>query len=59
MSKADMIIFKRKADFYQRRHNREATKLIVISPMVDPKAMVTAKVYGIEVYSYIEDIEFE
>jgi len=59
MSKADMIIFKRKADFYQRRHNREATKLIVISPMVDPKAMVTAKEYGIEVYSYIEDIEFE
>ena len=59
MSKADMIIFKRKADFYQRRHNREATKLVVISPMVDPKAMVIAKEYGIEVYSYIEDVEFE
>ncbi len=59
MSKSDMVIFKRKADFYQRRHNREATKLIVISPMVDPKAMDEARGCGIEVYSYIEDIEFE
>ncbi len=59
MSVSDMKDFKKKADFYQKRHNREATRLIVISPMVAPKAIDVAKRLGIVVYSYIEDIEPE
>ncbi|MBM4053854.1 MAG: DUF3782 domain-containing protein [Planctomycetes bacterium] len=57
ISKSDMYIFRKKADFYQKRHNRQAQRLIAISPMVDKKAMEFAKDSGILVYSYVEDIE--
>ncbi len=57
MSKADMFIFHRKANFYQKRHNKKAHRLLVISPMVDKKALELAKELGIQVYSYVEDIE--
>ncbi|QII10001.1 hypothetical protein KsCSTR_06220 [Candidatus Kuenenia stuttgartiensis] len=59
ISKSDMYIFQKKADFYQKKHNRKARRLIVISPMVDKKAMEFAKDAGILVYSYVEDIEPE
>ncbi|MCZ7621751.1 MAG: DUF3782 domain-containing protein [Candidatus Kuenenia sp.] len=59
ISKSDMYIFQKKVDFYQKKHNRKARKLIVISPMVDKKAMEFAKDSGILVYSYVEDIESE
>ncbi|SFM64273.1 PD-(D/E)XK nuclease family protein [Thermodesulforhabdus norvegica] len=55
MSKADMYLFERKARFYEKRHNRKARKLIVISPMVDKKAKEVAERLGIEVYSFAED----
>jgi len=55
MSKADMYLFERKARFYEKRHNRKAHKLIVISPMVDNKARKVAEKLGIEIYSYAED----
>jgi hypothetical protein len=57
MSKSDMHIFERKARFYEARHNRKATRLMVISPMVDAKAKVLAEQLGIMVYSYPEDID--
>ncbi|MCR4293289.1 MAG: DUF3782 domain-containing protein, partial [Candidatus Kuenenia sp.] len=59
ISKSDMYIFQKKADFYQKKHNRKAQRLIVISPMADKKAMEFAKDAGILVYSYVEDIESE
>lgn len=59
LSKSDMYIFRKKADFYQKRHNRQAQRLIVISSMIDKKAMEFAKELGILVYSYVEDIEPE
>jgi hypothetical protein len=55
MSKSDMYAFLRKAEFYQRRHKRKATRLIVISPMVDDRAMAVAEKEGITVFSYAED----
>jgi hypothetical protein len=57
MSKGDMHLFERKARFYERRHNTEASRLIVISPMVDSKAKTLAERLGINVYSYAQDVD--
>jgi hypothetical protein len=57
MSKADMHIFHKKAEFYQKKHNRKAQRLMVISPMIDKKASELARDLGIQTYSYVEDIE--
>ncbi len=57
MSKSDMHIFERKARFYERKHNRKANQLIVISPMVDQRAEALAEKLGITVYSYPEKVE--
>lgn len=59
MSKADIYIFHRKVEFYQKRHNKKASRLLVISPIVDKKALELAKKLDIHVYSYVEDIEPE
>lgn len=46
-----------KAVFYQKKHNRKAQRLMVISPMIDKKASELARDLGIQTYSYVEDIE--
>jgi hypothetical protein len=46
MSKSDMYIFERKARFYERRHDRNADRLLVISPMIDAKAKKVAHQIG-------------
>jgi hypothetical protein len=57
MSKSEMYTFERKARFYEKRHNRKAARLIVISPMVDAPARAVAERLGIQVYSYAQDID--
>ncbi|MBN1873155.1 MAG: DUF3782 domain-containing protein [Anaerolineae bacterium] len=56
VSRAEMYVFDRKVTFYERRHERKATRKIVISPMVEDRAWTVAKKLGIEVYSYAEDV---
>ncbi|MEZ0328292.1 MAG: DUF3782 domain-containing protein [Dissulfuribacterales bacterium] len=51
MSKSDVYIFERKARFYEKLHGKKANRLIIISPMVDKKAMEAAEHLGIEVFS--------
>lgn len=51
MTKADMYIFERKVRFYERRHQCKADRLIVVSPMIDPKARKVAGKLGIETFS--------
>jgi len=51
MDKAGMYGFERKARFYERRHQRKADRLIVVSPMIEPKALAVARDLGIETYS--------
>jgi hypothetical protein len=51
MSKSDMYIFKRKAEWYERRHQRKANRLLVISPMIDPRAKAVGERLGLELYS--------
>jgi len=50
MSKSDMHIFERKVRFYERRHGRQATRMIVVSPMIDDPARQVGTKLGIEIY---------
>jgi len=56
ISKSDMYYFQKKAQFYEKRHNRTAKHLIAISPMVDENAQKLARELGIKVYSYADEI---
>ena len=56
MSKSDMMVFERKARFYEKLHDRKADRLVAISPMVDDRASAWAAESGIEVYGYAEDV---
>lgn len=51
-----MYSFERKARFYERRHQRQADRLIVISPMIDSRAQDVAKRLGIETYGEPEEV---
>ncbi|ROR01610.1 PD-(D/E)XK nuclease family protein [Desulfosoma caldarium] len=57
MSKSDMYAFERKVRFYEKRHQRKASRKLVISPMVDDRARQVAQRLGIEVYSYANDVK--
>jgi hypothetical protein len=59
MSKSDVHIFDRKTTYYEKRHNREATRKMIISPMVDKRALGLAKKLGIEVYSHSYDVSLD
>jgi hypothetical protein len=56
IDKAGMYSFERKARFYEARHQRQAQRLIVISPMVDARARKVAEQLGIEVYHDSTDV---
>jgi len=57
ISKAEMYIFDRKVAFYQKRYQRSVNRKIVISPMVDARALPVAEALGIEVYSYADEVQ--
>jgi hypothetical protein len=57
MSKPEMYIFERKVRYYEVRHQRKATEMIVISPMVAPNAIPVAEKLGIRIYSYADDVQ--
>jgi len=59
IDKAGMYSFERKARFYERRHQRRANRLIVISPMIEPKALAVARDLGIETFSDSLDVPAE
>ncbi|BAP54725.1 hypothetical protein THII_0428 [Thioploca ingrica] len=51
VSKSDMYTFERKVRFYEKRHQRQANRMLVISPMIDARAQPIAQQLGIEVYT--------
>jgi len=51
VDKAAMYIFERKVRFYEKLHNKKANRLIVVSPMIDPRAVEVGNKLGIEMYS--------
>ena len=57
MSRGDMYLYERKARFYEKRHQRTAQRLIVISPMVEEKARTIATKLGITIYSYTDEVK--
>ena len=57
IDKAGMYIFERKARFYERRHQRTANRLIVISPMIDARARKVAERLGIDTYGDPTEVE--
>ncbi len=57
MSKSDMYAFERKARFYEKRHQRKADKLIVISPMIDARAEKIAGKMNIKTYGDSSEVE--
>jgi hypothetical protein len=57
MSKSDMYAFERKARFYERLHGRTVDRMLVISPMVDKRALAVADNLGIRVYSYADSVD--
>ena len=56
MSRPDMYVFERKIRFYERFSGRKADRCIVVSPMVDPRALEIARSFHIECYSHTLDI---
>ena len=50
IDKAGMYIFERKARFYEKRHQRQANRLVVVSPMIDARARKVGEKLGIEMY---------
>ena len=57
IDKAGMYSFERKARFYERHHQRQADRLIVISPMIEARAQKVAKRLGIETYGDSTEVE--
>ena len=56
MSRSDIYAFWRKKEFYENRHDIKAARVMIISPMIDPKAMGVAESLGIETYGYAGDV---
>nr|VFK51038.1 MAG: hypothetical protein BECKTC1821D_GA0114238_11296 [Candidatus Kentron sp. TC] len=51
MDKPAMYTFERKVRFYEKRHQRKANRMIVISPMIEERARRVGKKLGIEMYA--------
>lgn len=59
MDKAGIHAFARKVDFYEKKHQRQAQRRIVITPMLDPRAAPVAQRLGIEVYCDADEVSAE
>lgn len=57
IDKAGMYSFGRKVDFYANHEQQPISRKIVISPMVDRRALPVAEALGIEIYSYADSVE--
>lgn len=51
VDKPAMYTFERKVRFYEKRHQRKANRMIVISPMIEERARRVGKKLGIEMYA--------
>lgn len=57
LSRGEVYQFKRKAEFYENKHQRTADRLLVISPMIDDRARGVANKLAIEVYTHSLDVK--
>jgi hypothetical protein len=56
VSKGDVATFERKVQFYEQRHQRSVSHKVIISPMVDPRALPLIAQFGMHVYYNAEDV---
>ncbi|MBX6423556.1 PD-(D/E)XK nuclease family protein [Thermosulfurimonas sp. F29] len=56
VSKADLYAFERKVRFYEKREGRRVDRKIIVSPMVDPRALPLLPTLGIEVVPDAADL---
>lgn len=49
--RSDVLVFKRKAEFYEKVEGRKPDRLLMITPYVDEDALDTAKKLQVEVYT--------
>jgi hypothetical protein len=56
VSKGDVATFERKVQFYEQRHQRSVSHKVIISPMVDPRALPLIAQFGMQVYYNAEDV---
>jgi len=56
---SDVYVFYRKAQFYQQQTGRQARKLVMISPMVFPRAKEVAERLGVELYTAPDESIFQ
>ncbi len=57
VSKADVGVFKKKVELYERLFKRKVDELMIVSPFVHPKAMTLAAKLGIKVATSKRDLE--
>jgi hypothetical protein len=57
MSKADVYTFAKKVAFYEKRHQRQANRKIIVTPMLHPVAQGLPEKLGIEAYSYSNQVK--
>ena len=57
MSRSDMFTFYKKVNFYRKKHQKNVSQMIVISPMVDERARLVAPELGITIYSHAADVK--
>ncbi|MEM2290452.1 MAG: DUF3782 domain-containing protein [Candidatus Korarchaeum sp.] len=50
---SDVLLFKRKAEFYERVTGTRADRLIMVTPYADEKAMEVAREMGIEIHTRV------
>ncbi len=56
MSRADVYLFQRKVEFYERVKDVRVSRKLVVSPFVEPKALERAQDTGMEVYTSGYDV---
>jgi hypothetical protein len=57
VSSGDVLLFAKKAQFYQERHGTKAAALVIISPMIDAKAEEYIDDHGIIAYSFASEVD--
>ena len=57
ISKSDVYAFYRKVKFYEEKEGKKVSRMIIISPMIEPMAKKVAEDLGIEFYTYPDNIE--
>ena len=50
---SDVLVFKRKADFYERTTGIRADRLVIVTPYADERALKAARKMGVEIYTKV------